>query len=293
MLMARIQPADGNTKTVPSYDTKVVSQVNVSSKANGQVIHVKSKTIIHTSDDDQIDSSIIFDDPHVENNDFSDDSINEVNAANSLVPVVGHISINNINIFSAASPSYTVVSPTHGKSSYVNTSQYIDDLNMPELEDITYFDDEVDVDPEADFTNLETTITVSLIPTTRVHKDHHVTQIIGDLSLATQTRSMKREEGIDYEEVFAPVARIEAIRLFLAYSSFMGFMVYQMDVKSAFMYGTIKKEVIQLVLWIVDSGCSIHVTGNLQLLRNFVEKFMGTAGIKVSTVLTEDLGVFT
>nr|GFA72757.1 copia protein [Tanacetum cinerariifolium] len=43
-----------------------------------------------------------------------------------------------------------------------------------------------------------------------------------------------QEEGIDYEEVFAPVARIEAIRLFLAYASFMGFMVYQMDVKSAF-----------------------------------------------------------
>nr|GFB14373.1 ribonuclease H-like domain-containing protein [Tanacetum cinerariifolium] len=51
------------------------------------------------------------------------------------------------------------------------------------------------------------------------------------------------EEGIDYEEVFAPVARIEAIRLFLAYASFMGFMVYQIDVKSAFLYGTIKQEV--------------------------------------------------
>nr|GEW25634.1 ribonuclease H-like domain-containing protein [Tanacetum cinerariifolium] len=51
------------------------------------------------------------------------------------------------------------------------------------------------------------------------------------------------EEGIDYDEVFAPVARIEAIRLFLAYASFMGFMVYQMDVKSAFLYGTIKEEV--------------------------------------------------
>nr|GEW61888.1 putative ribonuclease H-like domain-containing protein [Tanacetum cinerariifolium] len=51
------------------------------------------------------------------------------------------------------------------------------------------------------------------------------------------------EEGIDYKEVFAPVARIEAIRLFLAYASFMGFMMYQMDVKSAFLYGTIKKEV--------------------------------------------------
>ncbi|GJS60678.1 putative ribonuclease H-like domain-containing protein, partial [Tanacetum coccineum] len=53
----------------------------------------------------------------------------------------------------------------------------------------------------------------------------------------------RQEEGIDYEEVFAPVARIEAIRLFLAYASFMGFLVYQMDVKSAFLYGTIEEEV--------------------------------------------------
>ncbi|GJZ53884.1 putative ribonuclease H-like domain-containing protein [Tanacetum coccineum] len=52
-----------------------------------------------------------------------------------------------------------------------------------------------------------------------------------------------QEEGIDYDEVFAPVARIEAIRLFLAYASFMGFIVYQMDVKSAFLYGTIEEEV--------------------------------------------------
>nr|GEW52127.1 RNA-directed DNA polymerase, eukaryota, reverse transcriptase zinc-binding domain protein [Tanacetum cinerariifolium] len=156
-----------------------------------------------------------------------------------------------------------------------NTSQYPDDPNMPELEDITYCDDEEDVGAEADFTNLETNITISPIPTTRVHKDHPVTQIIGDLSSATQTRSMtrvvkdqggltqinnddfhtcmfscfllqeepKREEGIDYEEVFASVARIKAIRLFLAYASFIGFMVYQMDVKSAFLYGTIEEEV--------------------------------------------------
>nr|GEW80053.1 hypothetical protein [Tanacetum cinerariifolium] len=51
------------------------------------------------------------------------------------------------------------------------------------------------------------------------------------------------EEGIDYEEVFAPVARIEAIQIFLAYASFIGFMVYQMDVKSTFLYGTIEEEV--------------------------------------------------
>ncbi|GKE55834.1 putative ribonuclease H-like domain-containing protein [Tanacetum coccineum] len=52
-----------------------------------------------------------------------------------------------------------------------------------------------------------------------------------------------QEEGIDYDEVFAPVARIEAIRLFLTYASFMNFIVYQMDVKSAFLYGTIEEEV--------------------------------------------------
>ncbi|GJQ99799.1 putative ribonuclease H-like domain-containing protein [Tanacetum coccineum] len=52
-----------------------------------------------------------------------------------------------------------------------------------------------------------------------------------------------QEEGIDYDEVFAPVARIEAIMLFLAYASFKNFVVYQMDVKSAFLYGKIKEEV--------------------------------------------------
>nr|GEY08860.1 copia protein [Tanacetum cinerariifolium] len=55
--------------------------------------------------------------------------------------------------------------------------------------------------------------------------------------------SPSSKEGIDYEEVFASVARIEAILLFLAYASFMDFMVYQMDVKSAFLYGTIEEEV--------------------------------------------------
>ncbi|GJW14657.1 retrovirus-related pol polyprotein from transposon TNT 1-94 [Tanacetum coccineum] len=67
MLIARLQPADGNTDTVPSYDEKAVSQVHDSSKAH-EVSHVKRKTIIQTTDDDQIDSSIIFDDPYVDNN---------------------------------------------------------------------------------------------------------------------------------------------------------------------------------------------------------------------------------
>ncbi|GJX78814.1 retrovirus-related pol polyprotein from transposon TNT 1-94 [Tanacetum coccineum] len=52
-----------------------------------------------------------------------------------------------------------------------------------------------------------------------------------------------QEERIDYVEVFAPVARIEAIRLFLAYASFNDFVVYQMDVKNAFLYGKIEEKV--------------------------------------------------
>ncbi|GJY12637.1 putative ribonuclease H-like domain-containing protein, partial [Tanacetum coccineum] len=53
----------------------------------------------------------------------------------------------------------------------------------------------------------------------------------------------RQEEGIDYDEVFSPVARIKAIRIFLAFASYMGFIVYQTDVKSAFLYGIIDEEV--------------------------------------------------
>nr|GEZ64267.1 copia protein [Tanacetum cinerariifolium] len=53
----------------------------------------------------------------------------------------------------------------------------------------------------------------------------------------------RQEEGIDYDEVYAPMARIEAIRIFLAFASYMGFIVYQMDVKSAFLYSIIDEEV--------------------------------------------------
>ncbi|GKG24896.1 putative ribonuclease H-like domain-containing protein, partial [Tanacetum coccineum] len=57
------------------------------------------------------------------------------------------------------------------------------------------------------------------------------------------TQGYTQEERIDYDEVFAPVARIEAIRLFLTYASFKDFMVYQMDVKGAFLYRKIEEEV--------------------------------------------------
>ncbi|GJT16171.1 hypothetical protein Tco_0874877 [Tanacetum coccineum] len=68
IMMARIQPVDENAESEPSYDAKAVSEVNTSNKVHEQVNRVKRKTIIHTFDDDQIDSNIIFDDAYVENN---------------------------------------------------------------------------------------------------------------------------------------------------------------------------------------------------------------------------------
>ncbi|GKD28647.1 putative ribonuclease H-like domain-containing protein [Tanacetum coccineum] len=173
-----------------------------------------------------------------------------------------------------------------------------DDPNMPNLEEIVYFDNDEEVGAEADMNNLATTVLVSPILTTRVHKDHPLEQIIRDIHLAPQTKRMTKNvtehvepkkkvltlidlpygkraigtkwvyinkkddsrivvrnkarlvvqgytqgEGIDYDKVSAPVARIKEIRIFLAYASFMNFIVYQMDVKSVFLYGKIKEEV--------------------------------------------------
>ncbi|GKB35588.1 hypothetical protein Tco_0880530 [Tanacetum coccineum] len=73
IMMARIQPSDNNDVIEPNYDEKVVSEVNASHKMIPKGVHEhkyhgKRKTVVNTSDDDQIDSNIIFDDPYVENN---------------------------------------------------------------------------------------------------------------------------------------------------------------------------------------------------------------------------------
>ncbi|GJY80001.1 retrovirus-related pol polyprotein from transposon TNT 1-94, partial [Tanacetum coccineum] len=128
----------------------------------------------------------------------------------------------------------------------------VDDQNMPNLEEIVYSDDDEDVDAEADMTNLDTHIlTLVDLPygkratgtkwIYRNKKDERGILIRNKARLVAQ--GYTQGEGIDYDEVFAPVARIEAIRLFIAYASFKDFVLYQMDVKSAFMYSKIKEEV--------------------------------------------------
>nr|GEW48872.1 reverse transcriptase domain-containing protein [Tanacetum cinerariifolium] len=152
--------------------------------------------------------------------DFFDNSINGVNAASTSVLDVRQNSTNNTNKFSAAGPSNTTVRLTLGKSSYVDHSQYPDDQNMPALEDITYSDDEEDekllqfkmqkVWVLVDLPNGKRTIGSKWV--FRNKKDERGKVIRNKARLVTQGHT--REEGIDYEEVFALVARIEAIRKF-------------------------------------------------------------------------------
>nr|GEU52950.1 ribonuclease H-like domain-containing protein [Tanacetum cinerariifolium] len=72
-------------------------------------------------------------------------------------------------------------------------------------------------------------------------KDERGIVVRNKARLVTQVH--KQKEGIDYDEVFPYVARIKAIRIFLAFASFMGFIIYQMNIKSSFLYGTIEDEV--------------------------------------------------
>ncbi|GJZ72430.1 putative ribonuclease H-like domain-containing protein [Tanacetum coccineum] len=114
------------------------------------------------------------------------------------------------------------------KDASVNNTNNGDDPNMPALEDIDYSDDDEDVGAEADINNWD-----AFMP------DERGIAIKNKERLVAQ--GYTQEEGIDYDEVFA-LARIEAIRLFLAYASFKDFVIYQMDVRSAFLYGNDEEE---------------------------------------------------
>ncbi|KAJ9557913.1 hypothetical protein OSB04_012527 [Centaurea solstitialis] len=73
-------------------------------------------------------------------------------------------------------------------------------------------------------------------------------------------KGYRQQEGIDYDETYAPVARIEAIRIFLAYAAHKNMTVYQMDVKCAFLNGVLQEEVyVEQPEGFVDSRFPNHV----------------------------------
>nr|GEZ93993.1 hypothetical protein [Tanacetum cinerariifolium] len=184
------------------------SAVHVSPSSCDKTKKHDDKTKREAKDKSPIELSTGVRDLSDEFKEFSNNSTNGVNAASTSVTIVRQNLTNSTNTFSVAGPFNNAVSLNFelgGKSSFVDPFQYPDDPDMPAMEDITYSDDEEDVVTEADFSNLKTSITASPILTTRVRKDHPVTQIIGDLSLAPQTRSMTtmvKEQGQDVDSIF-------------------------------------------------------------------------------------------
>ncbi|GJW65064.1 putative ribonuclease H-like domain-containing protein [Tanacetum coccineum] len=253
------------------------------------------------------DSKQVGDGPNNENNEQDksedDSSPKEVHTAGQ------HVNTVSLEVNTSCFKLNTVDPSVNTASSYDQDSPKdmftIGASQTLEATHVEFFSDEDE--PEVDLGNITNSYTVLTTSNTRIHKDHTIKNVIGDVKSSVQTRRVtkptseqgflsaegllrfklqhvwilvdlpiekraigtkwvfrnkknergivirnkarlvaqghRQEEGIDYEEVFAPVARIEAIRLFLAYASFMGFLVYQMDVKSVFLYGTIKEEV--------------------------------------------------
>nr|GEW42756.1 hypothetical protein [Tanacetum cinerariifolium] len=216
--------------------------------------------------------------------------------------------VNSTHRVNAASAPVTTVRPTSTNST--NSFNTIDPFDIA----VSSTFEIGDVDAKADFSNLETSITVSPIPTTRFYKDHPVTQIIEEpkrvhqalkdlswseamqeellqfkmqkvwvlvdlpkgkraIGLKWVFRNKKdergivirnkarlvaqghtQEEGIDYEEVFTPVARIKAIWLLLAYAFFIGFMVYKV-VKALYgLYQALRAWYETLVNYLLKNG---------------------------------------
>ncbi|GJS74726.1 uncharacterized mitochondrial protein-like protein [Tanacetum coccineum] len=148
------------------------------------------------------------------------------------------VSVNNTNNVNAASTNEVNVV---GRKASI---ELIDEPNMPTLEDIVYSDDDEDVSAEADMNNLDAFMPVSSIPTTRVHKDHPVEQIIGDLNSAPQTRKMTK--NLEEHGLFSSVQQRTNHKDFqnCLFACFLSQVEpKKMDIKSAFLYGKIEEEV--------------------------------------------------
>nr|GEW89578.1 hypothetical protein [Tanacetum cinerariifolium] len=152
----------------------------------------------------------------------------------------------------------TASTPTNSSShatNIPNTSQDVDELNSQQQQNVK----EAMTDPawidsmQEEFLQFKRLDVWVLVPTPDnispltlkwlFKNKHDKEQTVIQNKSRLVVRGYRQEEGIDFEESFAPVARMEAIRIFLAYAAHKSFYVFQMDVKTAFLHGSLKEDV--------------------------------------------------
>ncbi|GKC15109.1 putative ribonuclease H-like domain-containing protein [Tanacetum coccineum] len=212
----------------------VVAGTNSNDSVDGLLFDSSSKNASNdepqpSSDDGKKDDECVSQESGIDDQERPENSTQDVNTAGlSINTASTNVNTGSLNINN--------VSPT------VTTAPL-------EVTHADFFGDET----KLDMSNITTTYPVPSTLNTRIHNDHSLDHVYRNkkdergIVIRNKARLVAQgytqEEGIDYDEVFALVAMIEAIRLFLAYTSFKDFVAYQMDVKSAFLYGKIEEEV--------------------------------------------------
>ncbi|GJV76894.1 hypothetical protein Tco_1508478 [Tanacetum coccineum] len=159
-------------------------------------------------DDAGEDEKKVTKEPGKEGGNSSNDQENDDNikSTNNINTISDGNNINNVNAVSSTANAAGIEDNDVDKNIVYGCA---DDPNMPHLKEISKFSDNEDVGAETDMNNLDTFMSVSPIPITRIHKDHLVEQIIGDLNSAPQTRRMTK--NLKEHGLFSSVAKKQTL----------------------------------------------------------------------------------
>ncbi|GJW61380.1 integrase, catalytic region, zinc finger, CCHC-type containing protein [Tanacetum coccineum] len=256
IMMARIQPTADNGVQKRNYDAKAVSEVNASYKMIPKWVHEhknqgKRKTVINTSNDNQIDSNILFDDPYVENNGGSDEHD------------------------STAHDQYHVLAIKAFKE---REDRYLEDI--VDLEEKMSSHDRIVYKIGVGSSN-----SVRRPKSKDTKSKNIVLKNANAKSSSAYVQKTPSSVRIDYNKLepknsneFQSNASVLNTKTVTAVNDGSNLVCVSYG-KNVFLLSH-EKCVVRYALSIdsriVDSGCSKHMTGILQLLRNFIEKFMGT-----------------
>nr|GEY70625.1 ribonuclease H-like domain-containing protein [Tanacetum cinerariifolium] len=194
--------------------------------------------------------------------------------------------VNNTNNINTVSPTANTASTKDNVVDENIVYGCADDPNMPNLEEIVYSDEDEDVGAEADMTNLDTNIPFSLMPITKIHKDHLVKQIIRDIHSAPQIRRItKSMTDHDFKLTDESHVLLKVHRKDNMYNVDLKNVVSQGGITCLFAKATLDesnlwhkslgyiifKTMNKLEKGVIDSRCSRHMTGNMSYLSEHEE----------------------